>query len=445
MKSAVETLSPTRAKLRVEVPFDELKPSLDAAYKDIAQQINIPGFRRGKVPPIVIDRQVGRGAVLDQAINDLLPQVYTEALQANELTPLGQPDIEMTRFEDNDGFEFTAEVDVVPAFELPDYASIEAQVEDIEVSDADVEASVQQLRERLGILADVDRPVVDGDFVTIDLGASSDGESIEGAQVSGMSYQVGSGGMLEGLDEALIGMTLEEEKTFTSQLLAGAATDQDVDVLVKVSAIQERELPEADDDLAQQSGEFDTYDELVADLRERIEHNKRLEQALAARDAVLEALLEKVEVPVPESLVTAELAARRQEMNQQLAYSGLTMDAFLEQEETTLEEFEADLQRRINDAIVAQFVLDKVARAENVSVEQAELSQHLVRRAQESGQDPQTFVNHMIEHNHIPELGQEVLRAKALAKVVEGAVVTDASGNVVPVAALQAEAEAAVS
>lgn len=443
MKSAVETLSPTRAKLRVEVPFDELKPSLDAAYKEIAQQINVPGFRRGKVPPIVIDRQVGRGAVLDQAINDLLPKAYTDALQANELTPLGQPDIEMTRFEDNDGFEFTAEVDIVPAFEVPDYAGIEAQVDDIEVTDADVEERVQELRERLGVLADVDRPVADGDFVTIDLAASAEDQPIEGAQVEGMSYQVGSGGMLDGLDEALIGMSAGEEKTFTSQLLAGGATGQDVDVLVKVGGVQERELPEADDDLAQQSGEFDTYEELVADLRGRIEHGKRLGQAISARDAVLEALLEKVEVPVPESLVTAELASRRQELNQQLLYAGMTMDDYLAGEETTLEEFEADLERRIRDAVVAQFVLDKIARTEEISLGQDDLSQHLVRRAQQSGQDPQSFVNHMVEHNHIPELAQEVLRGKALAKIVEGAVVTDASGNVVPVAALQAEAEAA--
>lgn len=443
MKSAVETLSPTRAKLRVEVPFDELKPSLDAAYKEIAQQINVPGFRRGKVPPIVIDRQVGRGAVLDQAINDLLPKAYTDALQANELTPLGQPDIEMTRFEDNDGFEFTAEVDIVPAFEVPDYAGIEAQVDDIEVTDADVEERVQELRERLGVLADVDRPVADGDFVTIDLAASAEDQPIEGAQVEGMSYQVGSGGMLDGLDEALIGMSAGEEKTFTSQLLAGGATGQDVDVLVKVGSVQERELPEADDDLAQQSGEFDTYEELVADLRGRIEHGKRLGQAISARDAVLEALLEKVEVPVPESLVTAELASRRQELNQQLLYAGMTMDDYLAGEETTLEEFEADLERRIRDAVVAQFVLDKIARTEEISLGQDDLSQHLVRRAQQSGQDPQSFVNHMVEHNHIPELAQEVLRGKALARIVEGAVVTDASGNVVPVAALQAEAEAA--
>ena len=181
MKSAVETLSPTRAKLTVEVSFEELKPSLDAAYKKIAQQINVPGFRRGKVPPAVIDRQVGRGAVLDQAINDVLPQKYIEALQNNSLEPLAQPEIEVTKFEDNETLEFTAEVDVKPTFDLPDYEGLEAQVEDVELSDAEVEEQVQALRERFGTLVTVEREAAEGDFVTIDLLAAQDGDTVEGA------------------------------------------------------------------------------------------------------------------------------------------------------------------------------------------------------------------------------------------------------------------------
>ena len=203
MKSAVETLSPTRAKLTVEVPFEELKPSLDAAYKKIAQQINIPGFRKGKVPPMVIDRQVGRGAVLDEAVNEVLPQKYFAALEENSLTPLAQPDIEVTKFEDNETLEFTAEVDVRPEIDLPDYDGLEASVEDVAVSDADVEEQVQALRERFATLSDVERKVADGDFVVLDLKATRDGEPVEGAEVSGMSYQVGRGGMIDGLDEAL--------------------------------------------------------------------------------------------------------------------------------------------------------------------------------------------------------------------------------------------------
>ena len=437
MKSAVENLTPTRAKLTVEVPFEELKPSLDAAYKKIAQQINVPGFRRGKVPPAVIDRQVGRGVVLDEAINEVVPAKYMEALQENELEPLAQPEIEVTKFEDNDGLEFTAEVDVKPQFELPAYEGLEAEVEDVVVTDADVEEQVQALRERFGTLTEVEREAADGDFVTIDLTAAKEGETVEGGEVSGMSYKVGRGGMLDGLDEALVGMEADDEKTFSSELVGGDLVGEAVDVTVKVTGVQEQELPEVDDEFAQMASEFDTAEELTADVRERLGRGKRLEQAAAARDAVLEALLEKVSIPLPETMVTDELNARRENVEQQLVYAGLTMEKYLEDEGQTTEEFEADLDRRVRDAIAAQFILDAIAKKEELGVDQQDLSSHLVRRAQQSGQDPQEFANHMFEHNHIPELVQEILRGKALAAIVETATVKDASGNVVELKNLQ--------
>ncbi|HYG95045.1 MAG TPA: trigger factor [Nocardioides sp.] len=429
MKSAVENLSPTRAKLTVEVPFEELKPSLDAAYQKIAKQINVPGFRRGKVPPQVIDRQIGRGVVLDEAVNEVLPKAYVEALQENDLTPLAQPDIEVTKFEDNEALEFTAEVDIRPELTLPETDGLEASVEDVEVTDDDVAEQVEALRERFATLIDVERPAQDGDFVVLDLTASRDGETVEGAEITGFSYKVGRGGMVEGLDEALVGMSAGEEKTFSSELAGGDLVGQDVEVVVKVTQVQEQELPELDDDFAQLASEFDTLDELRADVRERLSRGKRLEQAAAARDAVLEVLLDRTEVPLPETLVTEELNARRQSVEQQLAYAGITLDKYLEDEGQTQEEFEADLERRVRDAVAAQFLLDEIATREEIGVEQDELTQHMVRRAQQSGQDPQEFVNHMLEHNHVPELVQEIRRGKALAQLVEGAVVKDASGN----------------
>ncbi len=429
MKSAVETLSPTRAKLTVEVPFEELKPSLDAAYKKIAQQINIPGFRRGKVPPMVIDRQVGRAAVLDEAINEVLPQKYVAALEENSLTPLAQPEIEVTKFEDNETLEFTAEVDVKPTIELPSFDGLTVQVDDIEVSDEDVEEQKTALRERFATLIDVERAAQDGDFVVLDLKATQDGEVVEGAEVTGMSYRVGRGGMIDGLDEALIGLSPGEEKLFESELVGGDLLGEKVEVVVSISQVQEQELPELDDEFAQLASEFDTIEELTADVRERLGRGKRLEQAAAARDAVLESLLETMEIPVPDSLAAEELTARRQSVEQQLAMAGMTMEKYLEDEGQTIEEFEADLERRVRDAVAAQFLLDEIAKNEEIGVDQQELSNHLVRRAQQSGQDPQEFANHMFEHNHIPDLVQEILRGKALALLVEGATVTDASGN----------------
>jgi trigger factor len=431
VKSAVETLGPTRAKLTVEVPFEELKPSLDKAYRSIAQQINVPGFRRGKVPPLVIDRQVGRGAVLQEAINEVVPQKYVEALQSHDLQPLAQPEVEVTRIDDNEAIEFTAEVDVRPEITVPDWRGLTAEVDDVSVSDEDVEEQVGALRERFGTLSDVERPAADDDFVTIDLVATQDGEPVEGAEVSDMSYRVGRGGMLEGLDEALVGMSAGDEKTFTSQLVGGDLVGQDVDVQVRVSKVQEQDLPAFDDEFAQLASEFDTAEELSDDVRTRLASGKRLEQAAAARDAVLENLLDRVEVPLPEAIVADELTERRRGVEQQLALAGVTLEKYLEDEGQTQEEFEADLERRVRDAVAAQFVLDTVADELEVGVDQQELSDHMVRRAQQSGQEPQEFVNHMLEHNHVPELVAEIRRGKALAQIVESATVTDGSGNAV--------------
>ncbi len=431
MKSAVETLSPTRAKLTVEVPFEELKPSLDAAYKKIAQQINVPGFRKGKVPAAVIDRQIGRGAALDEAINDALPKWYVQALQDNDLQPLAQPEIEVTKFEDGDAIEFVAEVDVRPEIALPAYDGLEAEVEDAVVTDQDVEEQLQALRTRFGALKDVERAAADGDFVVIDLKATKDGEVVDGAEVSGMSYQVGRGGMVDGLDDALADMGAGDTKTFTSRLVGGDQAGDDVEIEVTVTGVKEQELPELDDEFAQMASEFDTVEELTDDVRSRLGNGKRLEQAAAARDAVLEKLLDLVEIPLPDSVVADELQARKDNIQQQLMYAGMTMQQYLDSEEQTEDEFEADLEKRVRDAVAAQFVLDEVAKKEEVGVDQNELTQEMLRRAQQSGENPNDYIKHMMDHNHIPDIVADIVRGKALATIVEQAKVTDASGNVV--------------
>jgi trigger factor len=437
VKSAVETLSPTRAKLTVEVPFEELKPSLDNAYKKIAQQINVPGFRKGKVPAPIIDRQIGRGAVLDEAINEALPGLYVQALQENDLEPLAQPEIDITKLEDNETLEFTAEVDVKPEITLPSLEGIAVTVDDVAVTDEDVEEQVQALRERFGTLTDVERAAEEGDFVVIDLKATVDGEVVEGGEAAGVSYQVGKGGMLDGLDEALRGMSAGETTTFSSTLAGGDLEGEEVEVEVSVTAVKEQELPELDDEFAQMASEFDTIEELTADVRVRLGNGKRLEQASEARDAVLEKVLDLTEIPVPDGLVTEELAARRQSIEQQLAMAGMTMESYLDSEKQTVDEFEAELEKRVRDAVAAQFVLDEIAKVQEVGVEQQELTEHMLRRAQQAGQNPNEYVQHMVEHNHLPELVSEVRRGKALASIVESAVVTDESGNHVELANLR--------
>ncbi|MBM9463269.1 trigger factor [Aeromicrobium sp. YIM 150415] len=444
MKSSTETLSPTRVKLTIEVPFEEFKSHLDKAYKSIGSQITVPGFRKGKVPAPVIDQRVGRAAVLDEALNSALPGWYNEALQEQTLQPLGQPEIDLAKFDDGSDIEVTAEVDIRPSVELPDLKGIELEVEDAEVTDADVDEQLEALRERFATYTEVDRPAADGDSVTIDLSAAQkDGTLIEEAQASGLPYQVGKATMIEGLDEALIGLEKGASATFSTQLVGGELAGDEVDVTVTLTEVKEQQLPEVDEEFVQMASEFDTVEELRADLVERLTRGKRMEQAAEARDLVLEKILDQIEVPLPESLVETEVTARRDQIQQQLQFAGLTFEGYLEDQSQTEEEFEAELERGVRDSIAAQFVLDQVVEDNEFGIDDQELSQHIMRRAQESGQDPNQFVQHIMEHNHVPEMVGEVMRGKALASLVEGATVKDKSGNELDLARLRADGSVA--
>ncbi len=439
MQSAVEKLSPTSVRLTVEVPFEELKPNLDAAYKKIAGQIAIPGFRKGKVPPQIIDQRIGRATVLDEAVNEAVPQLYMRALEENELTPLSQPEIEISEFVDKEKLAFTAEVEVRPEITVPDYEGLAVQVEDVEVSDQDVEEQLQALRQRFGTLVDVDRAVEDGDFVSMDLSASRGGEPIEDAQATDLSYQVGQQTMLDGLDDALLGMSAGESKNFATKLVGGDLAGEDVDVEVTVKAVKVQELPDLDEEFAQTASEFDTVEELTADVRQRLERGRRLEQAAEARDAVLEKLLDLAEIPVPEKAVQAEIDARREQIREQLQYAGMTEQQYLDSEEQTEDEFTADLEKRSRDALAAQFLLDEIAKNAELGVDENELSQHIMRRAQSAGMQPENFAQQVMQAGQVPLLVNEVVRGKALAQVVESAAVSDASGNPVNLKDLQSD------
>ncbi|WKX70322.1 trigger factor [Streptomyces sp. XD-27] len=432
MKSAVETLNPTRVRLTVEVPFEELKPSLDAAYKKINQQVTVPGFRKGKIPARVIDQRFGRGAVLEEAVNDALPKFYTEAVNEGELNPLGQPEVDITELKDNESLTFTAEVDIRPAIEIPDYSGIEVTVDAVEVSDEDVEKSVQQLRERFATTSAVERAAAEGDIVTVDLEAKVDGEVLEDGVAKGVNYTIGSGELLEGIDEAVTGLEAGGTATFTSELKGGSAQGKEAEVKVDVTEVKARELPELDDDFAQLASEFDTLDELKADSRKRLEQSRAFEQATQAQEKVLDALLELVEVPLPEKLLEEEVRTRKHNLeHHQLGQMGLTLEAYLKIQEKTAEEFDAELQQQAEKGIKTQFVLDELVNREKLSVSQEELTEHLMRRAQSSGMSPDQFAQAVVEGGQVPMLVGEVARGKALAVVVEAATVKDTNGEVV--------------
>ncbi|PNG19764.1 trigger factor [Streptomyces cahuitamycinicus] len=432
MKSAVETLNPTRVRLTVEVPFEELKDSLDAAYKKINQQVTVKGFRKGKVPARVIDQRFGRGAVLEEAVNDALPKFYTDAVNEAELSVLGQPEVDITELKDGETLNFTAEVDIRPAIEIPDFSGIEVEVDAVEVTDEDVDKAVEELRERFASTAPVERAAEDGDVVTIDLQAEVEGEVLEDGVADGVSYTIGSGELLEGIDDAVKGLEAGGEATFTSELKGGSAAGKEAQVTVKVTQVAKRELPELDDEFAQLASEFDTIEELRADSRKRLENMKQYDQATQAQERVLEKLLDLVEVPVPEKLLEDEVNTRKHNLqHHQLGQMGLDLAKYLEIQGKSEEEFEAETKEAAVKGIKTQFVLDELVKQEKLNVNQEELTEHLMRRAASSGMSPDQFAQAVVEGGQVPLLVGEVARGKALAVVVEKATVKDTNGEVI--------------
>ena len=445
MKSTAENLSPTRVRLFVEVPFEEVQPSLDAAYKKIASQLRVPGFRPGKVPARVIDQRIGRSAVLDEAVNDVVPKKYVEAAREHEVKALGQPDIEVTKLDDHESLSFTADVDVRPAITLPDFDKLAITVDDAVVTDDDVDAQLSTLRERFGSLKGVDRAVGSGDYVSLDLQAEIDGTEIEAGSAKGISYQVGSGDLIDGLDDAIIGKRAGESATFTATLRQGDRSGDEAQITAKVNSVKEKELPELDDEFAQLASEFDTIAELKADLRTRLESVRKLEQGGQARDRVVEQLIDSVDFPLPESPVQEEVDAREHEIVHTLNHDDALYERYLAAQGTTREEHTADLREAAEKAVRAQFVLDAIADSTSVEVGDAELTEYLVRQASRYQMAPQEFATQVMQSGNLPALVADVRRNKALATLLESAVVTDASGNSVDLSALGSESLATLA
>ncbi|MEO3824755.1 trigger factor [Actinomadura sp. B10D3] len=439
MKTDVEELTPTRVKLTVEVPFDELKPNLDKAYKEISQQVRIKGFRPGKVPAPLIDKYVGRGAVLQEAVNDALPELYGRAVEETEIFVLGQPDVEVTELEDGTQFAFTAEVDIRPKFEVPDYDGLEVVVDDAEVTDEQVEETLGNLRERFASLTGAERAAEEGDFVTIDMAAKIDGEEVEDASTTGYSYEVGSKSSVEGLDEAITGLAAGEETTFTGTLPGGEHAGEEAEITVTVQSVKVKNLPDLDDEFAQLASEFDTIEELREDVRTRLGRQVKAQQLSDARDKALEALLEKVDIPLPDKVVEEEVGRRNQQLEQQLQMAGMSKEDYLNEEEKSEEEFDAEVADAARLAVKGGFVLDQLAVQEELGVENEELSEYVVTQAMQMGVQPQQLAEYLTQNNQLPAIVSEVLRSKALNLVVEHVTVKDESGNEIDVDALQRE------
>jgi trigger factor len=445
MKAVKEALSPTRVKLTIEVPFEDLKPSLDSAYKKIAGQVRVQGFRPGKVPPRILDQRVGRGTILSEALDDALPRFYAAAIAEQEVDVLGRPEVDVSSFGDGEPLVFTAEVDVRPEIDLPDLDGLPVTVDDAAVTDAELDEQLSAMRDRFAILEAADRPVEDGDFVSIDLDATVDGEQVKDAATTGLSYEVGSGTLINGLDAQLVGMADGASGTFTSRLLAGEFADKDAEVTVTVRSVKKKVLPALDDEFATTASEFDTLDDLKGDLSTRLGRIKRLQQGLDARDKVLEVVLERIELPLPAAAVDAEVQARMHNLGHQLENAGLTLEGYLADEERTQEDFDAEIRSSAEASVKASLVLDAIARKEELGVTEVELTDAIVRRAQRSGVAPQAFADQLVKAGQVQVLAGEIVRGKALALILEAAVVTDSSGNAVDIKALSNEIDSGVA
>jgi trigger factor len=419
VKAAVETLSPTRVRLDIEVPFSEFQSHLDTAYKTISQTVNIPGFRKGKVPNALIDQRFGRSVVLEEAINKAIPVFYAQAARDNDVRVVGRPDVDLTEINDGKEIKFTVEVDVRPDITLPDYSKMSITVDDILLSDADIDEQVDGLRARFGTLAPLDRAATKGDFVSIDLVARIDGKELEDGIARKISYEVGTNKMIDGLDDALEGMTVGESKIFVAPLL-GAHEGDASDVEVTLHSVKERILPELDDAFAALSSEFDTLVELREDVRNRLGRIKAMEQGAQARDRLLEALLAATDIPVPESLVLEEVAAH-------LENEGRLED----------EAHRTEVDAEVRQSLRSSFLLDEIAAAENVDVTEAEVSEYLIRSSARYGVSPEQFAQQLVEAGQIQSVLSEVARAKALASVLERTRINDASGKAVDLEALR--------
>jgi trigger factor len=438
VKSTIEELGPTRVRMAIEVPWGDLDHAFGEVYKELGKQVRVPGFRPGKVPNRVLDQRIGRPVVLEQVVQHAIPEVYSEVVRENQVRVLGQPEIEVTRLDDNDTLAFTAEVDVAPQLTLPSLENLAVTVEDVEVTDEEIDQQISVMRERFGMLTGVERPAEDGDFVSIDLEATLDGKVLEDGSTTGMSYEVGTGSLMEGLDDAVRGLSADESKAFTTALLSGPDAGKDAEVTVTVRSVKTKDLPELDDDFAQTASEFDTLAELREDVKTRLGRTKVLGQGAQARDKLVEHLIEIVEVPVPDNLVEREIEWRNQAFERELQQAGMDWDSFLQiSGGQSREEYDAEQRKTVEEAVRTQFILDAIADAREVTVDNDDLSAQIMAQAQRSRMSPEQYAQQLQQGGNIQEFVADVRRTKTLAQLLEETTITDASGNVVDLESLR--------
>lgn len=402
MKISVRNLEPTKVKLTITADLEDFKPFLEEARKEIAKQINVPGFRKGHVPGKIVDQRVGFAAVAGEAVNSAVPELYSKALEEKKIRPMDQPEFDVqevpTSTDADASLKFVATVERRPDFKLNKFKGVEIEVEKPKVSDKDVKERLESLRQRFATLVGVDRPAAKGDYTSIDLEARIDDEVVDAQE--GVSYEIGSGVLLDGLDEALDSLSAGEETTFEGTLESGKHKGEKAQIKVKVNSVKTQELPELDDDFAQEASEFDTLKDLKADIRKACEQAAEGRQATNARDAFLVKLQEEVEIPVPKGVLDKAVSEH---------LKGMTPDP-----EKATKKQKDEAQQAAEKELRDQMVLDALAEQMDVTVSQADVTNFLVSVAQQYGMDPNQFINAIVNNGQLGSAVQEVARSKGL-------------------------------
>ena len=411
MKSSVEKISPTRIKLSIDVEISELKPYIDSAYKTISERLNIPGFRKGHIPPAMVDQRVGRAGVIDEAITASLSPLYSQAIKDNEIHVIGRPTVEITSVKEDEGFSFTSEVDVRPELTLPNFSEITLTVDDVEATEEEINIQIEQLRTHFGTLTTVEKKIESGDFVAINLLAKINGEEIEGGTANDISYEVGTNQMVDGMDEAIIGLSAGEKTTFDTQLV-GQKDDEKGTVTVEINAVKKRDLAELNEDFAKLASEFETLAELRADISQRVLKMKKVNQGTQARDLLVEKLTKDIQIPLPQNVIDDEV-------NAHLEGEGRLED----------DKHRAEVTEEVTTSLTREILFDNIIQAEQVSVNENELTEYLFRASQRYGMTPEQFIKEVTDANQVTTMVAEVARAKALAGVLARVKVVTTSGK----------------
>ena len=433
METTVETTDKHTVKLTIEVPVEEFDKDLDRTYRSIANSVKIPGFRKGKVPKPIIDAQIGQDVVLDEFVQQRVPAYFRTAVREEDLAPIADPEVDVEQLEMGKPFIFTAVVEVRPRLTLTedDYKGLKVLKPSTAVSEAEIDDWVDRLRERFSELEPAERPVADGDFVTVDVKATADGQDLDAATRTDYLYFVGSGEFGEALDKELPGTKPGDIVTATEQLPERFGPDlagKDVSFTVLVKDVKKRVLPEADDGFAKTASEFDTLAQLRDDLRERLGELKEREATSVVRDRALQAMVDTIEVDIPDSLIDDETAHRVQHAGERAGQMGMTLDQMLAAQGWDMARLELDSRDHAVRAVTSDLALEGIARAADIDVTADEIGAEIGVLAQAYDRDPKELAKQLDKNGQIVTLAGDIIRTKALDLLVEYADIEEETG-----------------